>query len=54
VTTVLLGMLGRDMNMNLQIILPENGLHLTCPAELRNWGFVGGSIDSLMYSYIFQ
>ncbi len=25
-------------------------LYLTCLKELRNWGFVGGSIDSLNYS----
>jgi hypothetical protein len=29
-------------------------LHLTCSEELRNWGFVGGSIDSLTCSCIFQ
>ncbi len=29
-------------------------LHLTSPEELRNWGCVGGSIDSLNYSCIFQ
>ncbi len=29
-------------------------LHLTILVELRDWEFVGGSIDSLMYSCIFQ
>jgi hypothetical protein len=60
---VLLGMPGRNLHMDHQIFPPENDtkfsvlmflglrrLHLTFPEELRDWGFIGGSIDSLKYS----
>jgi hypothetical protein len=36
------------------MLLRFKRLYLTSLEELRNWGFVGGSTDSLNYSCIFQ
>jgi hypothetical protein len=41
-------------NFPFLMLLRFRRLHLTSLEELRNWGFVGGSTDSLNYSCIFQ
>jgi hypothetical protein len=41
-------------NFPFLMLLRFRRLYLTSLEELRNWGFVGGSTESLNYSCIFQ
>jgi hypothetical protein len=48
------GMWEAIIGESLLMFLRFRRLYLTCLEELKNWGFVGGSIDSLNYPCICQ